>query len=314
MVEVSAVVPTYNRLATLRRCLAALEEQTLDRARYEIIVVDDCSSDGTADALAERPGLRILRQPQNSGPAAARNVGIRAARGALVLLLGDDIIARPRLLEQHVAAHAACPGEHVAVLGYTQWDAAAEITPLMRYLSDGRAFQQFRYHAITDPDDVPYGRFYSCNVSLSRAFFLRHGLFDEEFRRAYGEDTELAYRLKGRGMRLVFRREIVADHRHVTSYRSACHRARVAGEVGLLMSRKHPELASVAFLHSYGRKTRASIWFKRRVNEWIVDPLLDRADHGRLDHPMLARLYDWALRKHQLWGLMDAVAHHGLPR
>lgn len=306
MLELSVVIPTYNRYATLLRCLDALDRQTLERARYEVLVVDDGSTDDTA-TMQSKPGVTLLHQPHNAGPAAARNAGIRAARGRYILFLGDDTLARPTLLAGHLAAHAANADEWIAVLGYTPWDERAEITPLMRDLFNGRVFQQFRYHAIEDADAVPFGFFYTCNLSLSRAFLLTHGLFDESFRSAYGEDTELGYRLHRQGMRLVFRRELVVDHEHPTSYRSARRRATLAGQVAWLTAHKHPELADLSFAR-YGLKSRLANALKRCATVAVLDPLLDLADRRRWDHPLLARGYDWALRKHQLWGLLDTVA------
>src|SRR4030095_9609474 len=314
MVEISVIIPPYNRIATLRHGLAALEEQTLNRTRYEIIVVDDGSTDGTAAAIAARHGVTFLAQRSHRGPASARNVGIRAAAGRYVLLFGDDIVPRHPLLEQHLAAHAQARGEQVAVLGCTGWAARDEMSPLMRHLAEGDAFQQLRYQSIADPDDVPIGFFSACNVSLSRAFLLRHGLFDEDFHYAYGEDTELAYRLRRYGLRVVFRKEIVADHRHPTSYRSACHRTRVAGAVTALMAQKHPELTDASVLNAYGQQQGAANWFKRHATEAIVDPVLEFADRCRWDHPLLARAYVWALRQHRRWGLIDALAQGGTPR
>jgi GT2 family glycosyltransferase len=314
MVEISVVIPTYNRLGTLMRCLRALDEQTLNRARYEIIVVDDGSTDGTAAALAGRLGVRCLHQPRNAGLAAARNVGIRAAAGRYVLFLGDDIVARPSLLEQHLAAHGRAPGDHIAVLGDAPWSAVEQMSPLTRYLTAGGALQQFRAPAAADLDNLPFGSFDTCNLSLSRDFLLRHGLFDEDFRHAVGEDTELAYRLRRHGMRIVFRKEIAADHSQPTSYRSARSRTRVAGAAGLLMSRKHPELSEVGVVRSERLTARLSIRVKRSVTEAVIDPLLDFADRRRWDHPLLARAYEWALREHRIWGLMDAAAQSRPPR
>jgi GT2 family glycosyltransferase len=314
MVEISVVIPTYNRLGVLVRCLRALEEQTLNRARYEIIVVDDGSTDGTAAALAGRLGVRCIHQPRRVGLAAARNVGIRAAVGRYVLFLGDDVIARPHLLEQHLAAHGRAPGEHIAVLGDAPWSAVEPLSPLTRYLTEGGAVQQLRAPAIADPEDVPFGCFDTCNLSLSRDFLLRHGLFDEEFRHADGADTELAYRLRRHGMRIVFRKEIAADHSQPTSYRSARSRTRVAGAVGLLMSRKHPELRAVDVVRANRLTARLALWLRRRATEALIDPLLDLADRRGWDHPLLARAYGWALREHQLWGLMDAAAQSGRRR
>jgi glycosyltransferase involved in cell wall biosynthesis len=308
MIDISVVIPTYNRCSTLLRCLQALEQQTLDRARYEIIVVDDGSTDETVRAMNEQPSVRFFQQPQNAGPAAARNVGIRAAVGTYVLFLGDDIIARPQVLEQHMKAHAQAPGQHIAILGYAPWAQDQEITPLMRYLFEGHdfRFRQFQYDAIVDPDNVTFGFFYTCNLSLNREFLLGNGLFDEDFPYAYGEDTELAYRLQCHGLRMLFRCEIVADHEHPTSYRSARRRAHIAGEIGLLIAKKHPDLVDILFLN-YGMPARLNIWLKRQLIQAIIDPLLALTDQQRWDHSLLARLYDWALRSHQFWGLLEAA-------
>jgi hypothetical protein len=111
-------------------------------------------------------------------------------------------------------------------------------------------------------------------------------------------------------LRIIFRRHIVADHHHPTSYRSARRRTRVAGEVTVLMAQKHPELADLSFLN-YGLKSRFANWVKRWLTETLIDPLLSLADQQRWDHAFLARAYDWTLRKHQLWGLMDAAKVSG---
>lgn len=308
MVELSVVVPTFNRLATLQRALEALGRQSLARARYEVIVVDDGSTDGTAEFLRTMPEVRSVRQPRNSGPAAARNRGIRLAEGELILFLGDDTIARPTLLARHLEAHAALDGAPVAVLGYVPWEEGAQtITPLMRYLVEGSVFPQFLFHRISDPDNVPYSFFYTSNISLRRQFLLDNGLFDEAFRYAYGEDTELAYRLTARGLRIVYREWLVADHYHPTSYMSVRQRARIAGRVDHLMAQKHPELVDPGWLHAHacaGQPSRLSRSFVDR----IVDPALALADRTRLEHELLVRAYNWALRRHQLWALSDALA------
>lgn len=308
MIALSIVIPTCNRRTTLLRCLEALEQQTLDRTQYEIIVVDDGSTDGTEAALRERPGTRYFLQPRNAGPAAARNVGIRAAQGAIVLLMGDDILAPPDLLEQHLTEHAHQAANNVAILGYAPWLESEPVTPLMRYLFKGPcAFRQFRYEAIQDSEEVPFGFFYTCNLSLHRDFLLSNGLFDEDFHFAYGEDTELGYRLQQRGLRLIYRRHIVAYHDHPTSYRSVRNRARNAGQVDALMARKHPLLVPIVPESPTWRKR-----LTRRIRQWqmrlILDPALNLADRRHWDHPRLAHAYGQALRSHQWWSLLDTLA------
>lgn len=311
MIALSVVIPTHNRLSTLERCLAALEQQTLPRSQYEIIVVDDHSTDQTPVVMNQRPGIRFFRQPRNAGPSAARNVGIQAAQGDWIVLLGDDIVATPTLLEQHLQVHQEAPGEHIAVLGYTPWGEDEEITPLMRYLMSGGTFQQFRYYDIHDPNNVSYEFFYTSNISVSRQFLLRYGLFDEEFPYAYGEDTELAYRLSRHGLRIIFRRELLARHYHPTSYVSVRRRAILSSQITLLMARKHPELVDLSVIPDTS-KPRIRTIIKRFVTEQLMDRLLDIADRQRWDHPLLMKLFDWNLSSHQFWALMDLVQQERL--
>src|SRR5947209_4843962 len=136
--RLSVIIPTYNRRPILERCLGALARQTVGSEAFEVIVVDDGSSDGTLAALAEwARALPYVLRPEaqeNQGPAAARNRGLAAARAPWVLFLGDDILATPALIEQHLVWHAHDPGDELAVLGFITWDPALRITPLMRWL------------------------------------------------------------------------------------------------------------------------------------------------------------------------------------
>src|SRR5512136_1080752 len=114
---ISVVIPTYNRRALLTRTLPTVLAQTLPAEEYEVIVVVDGSTDGSAAwlrGLTPTVTLRVLEQP-NQGPGAARNAGIRAARGRVVLLLDDDLLCGPALLQEHLAAHDS--PEHRMVFG-----------------------------------------------------------------------------------------------------------------------------------------------------------------------------------------------------
>ena len=113
--ELSVVVPTYNRKETLSRVLEGLAAQTLARASYEVIVVDDGSCDGTGAFLKEYSApfrFEALLQA-NTGPAGARNRAIRAAAGEIVVFLGDDTVPEEDFLDVHLRAHraAATPDE-----------------------------------------------------------------------------------------------------------------------------------------------------------------------------------------------------------
>jgi glycosyltransferase involved in cell wall biosynthesis len=314
LIEISVVIPTYNRRAILLRSLRALQQQTLQRTHYEVIVVDDGSSDGTDAVVRRQAEVRFFRQPRNRGPAAARNIGVRNAQGQYVLFLGDDIIAPPDLLAQHLKEHLQVRDPSVAVLGRVIWSRADEITPFMRYVVEKDfTLAQSRYDAILDPDHATFHHFYTSNVSLRRDFLLQGGLFDEDFRFAYGEDTELGYRLLRHGLRIIYRKHLVAEHVHATSYASARQRARIAGGVALLMASKHGELANLDFLRSTP-KTRIANSVKRGLTRALVDPLLELADRRRWDHPLLKRAYDRVLCRYQDWGMLDAIASAAAPR
>ncbi|MCY4504865.1 MAG: glycosyltransferase family A protein, partial [Hyphomicrobiales bacterium] len=112
--EISVILATHNRAELLARALHSIAQQT--HQNWELIVVDDGSSDTTPDLLkahaAKEPRLRIVRQ-KNAGPAAARNAGIQAATADLIALQDDDDMSPPHRLETCAAAMRAHP----------QWDA-----------------------------------------------------------------------------------------------------------------------------------------------------------------------------------------------
>ena len=108
MLDISVVIPTYNRLDTLEHVLPTLLAQDLPNDRFELLVCDSRSTDGTAEYLAgvaaEHPNVRHMPGTY-SGRAAARNAGIAAARGEIVLFNDSDILASPDLLSQHLRRH-----------------------------------------------------------------------------------------------------------------------------------------------------------------------------------------------------------------
>ncbi len=292
------------------RCLDSLERQTLAREQYEIIVIDDHSPDDTAEFMKRRPTIRFVQQPTNRGIAASRNEGIRQAQSDWVLILDDDLILMPDVLEKHVQAHREQPGEHIAILGQTRQAPDLEITPLMQYLAETGLSPLVNSDAIDNPNDLPFG-YLATNVSLHREFLIRVGMFDDVLFSGkdiapYGEDTELGYRLKQAGMRLVYRADIIADHSSALTYQYARRRAKLAGRIAVRTHRKHPEWLNIAFLN-YGLKSRSVIQAKRVATETVLDPVLIAADQRRWDHPLLRRAYLFALSTHQLTAMLDAV-------
>lgn len=242
---VSVVVPTFNRRPALQLVLEAYERQRPADLGFELVVVDDGSTDDTAELLAdvrpERYRLRALRQ-LNSGPATARNLALQLARGDLVLFTGDDIEPDPELLAQHVAGHREGADPGLAILGLTCWPEAVQPTATMRHV-DGVGAQQFSYHYFVDGREYDFRHFYTSNVSLRRRLLdLEPEGFCTDFPAAAFEDAEFAYRLSMHGLRIRYRASAVAFHHHHYDVGGFFRRQRRCGEMAALLYDKHPAL------------------------------------------------------------------------
>ncbi|GAC1413711.1 MAG: glycosyltransferase family 2 protein [Candidatus Velthaea sp.] len=175
MVNLSVIIATKDRAALLDGALRSLAAQT-DAPVMEVIVVDNGSTDATKP-VAEGHGATYIYEPvPNRG--AARNRGIAAATGAIVLFIDDDVIVPPHFVAAHMRAHAA------------------EIFP--RAVS-GPIINVSDSAARPAPGVTNYsGAFFcTCNVSIRKSALDAVGGFDEEFRLYGWEDTELGVRLRG---------------------------------------------------------------------------------------------------------------------
>ncbi|HEX7127419.1 MAG TPA: glycosyltransferase, partial [Thermodesulfobacteriota bacterium] len=187
MPRVSVVVPTYRRPDLLDRCLAALDTQTLDPGAYEVLVVDDADAAGTrrqveAFAARARPAVRYLAVSGRHGPAVARNVGWRAARGAIVAFTDDDTVADPRWLAAGLAAFVD------GVAGV----AGRVAVPLPATPTDYER----------DAAGLEIGQFVTANCFYRRDALAAVDGFDERFEAAWREDSDLWFSLEAAGARL----------------------------------------------------------------------------------------------------------------
>lgn len=210
----SVVITSYNRQAALRETLAALGEQTLPPAQYEVLVVDNGSTDGTSALLAELSlpyPLRSFRFERNQGIAAARNHALRQAQGDTLVLLSDDVLVPPSFLELHLETLGRFPGHWV--VGHSEQLEALNASPFGRFLN--RLEAGFAQGWRTEPvapglwrTEWPTAR----NLSLPRADLERIGLFDEQFCHAC-EDQDLAYRARLElGTRFLYHTEMGCIH------------------------------------------------------------------------------------------------------
>ena len=243
---VSVVIPSFNRAEGLRLVLRAFERQRPVDLPFEVVVVDDGSTDGTAEVLSSwrsrRFVLRFARQ-DNGGPAAARNRALRMVSGRYVLFGGDDIEPDVDLVAEHVTEHQRRGDARAAILGLTRWPEGAELTSTMRHI-DGPGAQQFSYSVFTDKAEYDFRHFYTSNISLRRDLLASEADgFCTDFPAAAFEDAELAYRLAARGMRITYHRAALAWHHHHYGARGFFARQTKCGEMAQVLVTLHPELA-----------------------------------------------------------------------
>jgi GT2 family glycosyltransferase len=259
--NLSIIIPTYNRKEVLCRTLSALDAQ--DRTGFEVIVVDDGSTDGTPHAIAEwrkgRPhpptfDLTVLHQP-NLKQGRARNHGLAHARGDLVLFLGDDIIPAPEFVREHVAGHARHNGAgDVAIIGLTAWDdATVRATPFLQFVNYYGA--QFGYGHLSADQEAPFTCLYTSNVSLRRAA-MGPEPFDPRFD-VYGwEDVELGYRLCSEGLRIIYVPSARAVHSHPMTLRTFLKRQTQVGRALKTIVQLQPEILRMPSMGDIRRQTR----------------------------------------------------------
>jgi glycosyltransferase involved in cell wall biosynthesis len=243
MNSLSVVIPTKDRAEALARTLDALEAQQAGDARLEAVVIDNGSSDGTVEQVRRRMGaalpIRLLEQP-DGGPAAARNAGVAAATGEILLFLGDDTEpADQDLLRAHIDLHAARPEPTYGVLGRITWTPHKPVTPFMRWLENGGP--QFHYVELFPGPVDAASYFYSSHASVKRSIFEQVGGFDVRFPTAAVEDTELGVRLADAGLELDYHPELLVLHDHPTTPAQSLRRSVAVGRSAALYNRLRPD-------------------------------------------------------------------------
>lgn len=201
--DVAVVIPTRARWPILARTLEGLHGQRA--SGFETVVVVD----GTDQSVPDLGSVRTIVK-EHGGPGAARNAGARSTDRPIVLFLGDDMIPEPDLLARHLHKHNDNPDDQVAVLGHVDWHKDVAANRIARWLDWSGT--QFDYRWIAG-EEAGFGRFFSCNVSLKRDFFLDAGGFDESFTYYY-EDLDCGYRLDQKGMRLLYEPTARTAHLH----------------------------------------------------------------------------------------------------
>lgn len=246
--EISVILTTHNRAALLPRVLEGFSNQTLASTRFEVVAVDDGSSDQTPlvlESYRDQLQLRIFRQAA-SGLAAAKNLGVFASRAPIIVFADDDDVPSPDYLVSHLAAHLRHRDINVAVLGKSELDPAIAVSPLMRHVT-GPNGQLFSYDWMVPGQIMSFREFWGGRSSCKRALLTEVGVFNPAFR--FGcEDIELAWRLQtARGIAVVF--EPLARTRMIraVSFDEFCLRSIRQGQSQWLFSQLHDHPLILAY-------------------------------------------------------------------
>jgi glycosyltransferase involved in cell wall biosynthesis len=283
----SVIVPTYNRKPILTKCLRSLEQQVLPPDSpvkdYEIVVVDDGSTDGTVAWLqaeaAAFPHVRLFEQ-DHQGPAIARNTGVYKSQGEIILFVDSDLVVLPDYLHQHGIALQQAFAEKGDDSVFTY----------------GRIVNTCNFEDPTSEKykltDYSRAFFATGNVAIARRWLEKAGYFDPQFTLYGWEDLELGVRLKAVGVTLVKVPEAVGYHWHPPfSLEQIPHlidQEIQRGRMGILFYEKHPTwdvrmMIQMTWLH---RILWGLLTLGGRLNEKSLAPLLQwLIDQGR---PQLA--------------------------
>lgn len=269
----SVVIPTYNRKPILEKCLKALESQQLTDCitNYEIVLVDDGSTDGTLEWLAERaeefPRVRCFAQ-SHQGPAAARNLGVKEAKGDTIVFIDSDLVVTEKFLQAHAEAleiaQKNSDSDRIFTYGWV----------INTCNFDNPTAEPFK---ITD---FSAAYFATGNVAISRKWLEEAGLFDTRFQLYGWEDLELGVRLKKLGLKLIKCPDAVGYHWHppfnLEQIPKLIEKEIQRGRMGVLFYQKHPTwevrmMIQMTWLH---RLLWGLLSVGGKFNEQTMAPLL----------------------------------------
>ncbi|NEP11908.1 MAG: glycosyltransferase [Symploca sp. SIO2C1] len=236
--SISVIIPTYNRSQYLEYTLNSLVSQTLDKFNFEVVVIDDGSTDDTFQMVKTFENFLNIKFAyqidKGFRAASSRNLGIRIADGKICMFIDSGILVKSDCLKQHLDAHAKQEKE-VAIVGYiygysaeSEADFGVPIDPnaadssianlatpnaAIEKVCDMRENIYQKYHDKIEDTIVPWTLFWAGHVSVSRSSLFEVGLFDENYDGNWGtEDNDLGYRLYQAGKEILLCRDAVVLH------------------------------------------------------------------------------------------------------
>ncbi len=316
--RLSIVVPSFNSRETLAGLIESLEYQTAKPSHFELIVVDDGSTDRTSEWLARQRlpyDLQVVRFATNSGCSRSRNAGVERAHAALILFLDADMLCFPGVVERHLNAHEQTRAH--AVVGRVLTHPSIRRTPLAQWFDSKNPSSHV---AALRPT-----RFITQNLSIPASLLSAVGGFDERFS-AYGlEDIELGLRLsRVPGYELSYVPEALAYHYQDLDFNPKLDKVRRTGRENLpyLCSKFPAEVASLPLGRLVRIPGESPRWSKRLTQAALFCPgtetllrwVAERLPEGRLNRRIVDFLFAQALLRGYRESQPDRVSPGLLPQ
>ena len=199
---ISVIIPTFNSAKQLSDCLKSLETQTMDQGSYQVIVVDDGSTDDTRSIVAKYSAKYVYQA--NQGPAVARNHGVTEAQGEIVLFTDADCMPQANWIEEMIKP--LDDSQVVGVKGAYKTDQKELMARLVQieYEDKYERMKKFKYIDFIDTYSAAY----------RKDVYIKYGGFDERYPKASVEDQEFSFRLFRDGYKMVFNSSAIVYHRH----------------------------------------------------------------------------------------------------
>jgi Predicted glycosyltransferases len=204
-VEVSIIIPVFNQLRFTQACLDSLQENQ-GTERFEVIVVDDCSTDGTAQAVPRIPGVVYLRNKKNSGFIASCNRGAEAARGKYLVFLNNDTLVKPAWLSALLDTFAERPRAGIVGSKLVYPDGRLQEAGGIVW-RDALGWNYGKFDDAKKPEynylrEVDYCS--AAALMIPKSLFTSVGGFDSRYAPAYYEDTDLAFKVRKAGYEVLY--------------------------------------------------------------------------------------------------------------
>ncbi len=208
---ISIIIPAFNSEKTIAKTIQSVLSQKT-KEKFELIVVDDASTDKTASEIKKFKEVVLVQQKKNKGPAVVRNLGAKKANGEIIVFTDADCVPKENWLEEMIK-----PFENKEVVGVQGAYKTKQQSLTARFV---QAEIEDRYDLMKKEmqkkGSIDFVGSYS--AAYKKKTFLEFNGFDESFPTASGEDPELSYRMQKKGLKLVFNQNAIVFHQHPNSF------------------------------------------------------------------------------------------------